>query len=180
MEEHPRDKVFCGVLHGLIEKSSKMALELSRFKTAQKGTYEKSYDFLVATMQYHVQDELMDMNRDALVKAKSATSGTKPRPAMPVTEPSREVDSSAQPAAPATALTRPGTAKNKSSPCYAWQRGTCKRGDKCAYSHSGEPGSAPALTESQKKDLAEKRATQACRAFAVGQCRFGDKCQYQH
>ena len=178
MEENPGENTLRGILHELVKGSRAISHELSRYKTAKKGTYEKSYDFLLTALINSVDDQRKDRNREALVKAKNRAPGTTSRSAM-VASSTSEAESSAQ-IEPATAAAPATPAKTKVGICYSWQRGSCGRGARCAYSHSGEPGSAPPLTDSQKKDIAEKRSKQVCRAHAAGKCRFGDKCQYAH
>jgi hypothetical protein len=52
--------------------------------------------------------------------------------------------------------------------CFAFQKGECRRGDKCKYSHSSSNSLA---TQSKSKE---------CFAFQRGDCRYGDKCRYNH
>lgn len=57
--------------------------------------------------------------------------------------------------------------------CFAWQRGFCKNGDTCTYSHDGpqEPGGAqggPGMRRNR------------CFNFPKGTCKFGDQCRFLH
>lgn len=58
--------------------------------------------------------------------------------------------------------------------CYDFMRGTCRRGDRCAFEH--------AETKAMKRGAAlDKTKRRACDAFArTGKCRFGDKCLFSH
>ena len=57
-------------------------------------------------------------------------------------------------------------------PCFAWQRGDCRNGDACQYSHDGPQGQGSGNSGSGFK--------KPCFNFAKGMCRFGDQCRYFH
>jgi hypothetical protein len=53
--------------------------------------------------------------------------------------------------------------------CFAFQKGECRFGDDCRYSHEGE-GSC----------IAGAGGMSTCFAWQKGECTFGDKCRYAH
>eukprot|EP00808_Paulinella_micropora_P000432 g19704.t1 len=48
--------------------------------------------------------------------------------------------------------------------CYAFQAGTCQRGDGCRFSHKGGQGAGPLV----------------CYQWQSGNCNFGDQCKFLH
>ena len=49
-------------------------------------------------------------------------------------------------------------AKAKAQPCFKYQKGTCDRGDRCPYTHIGEPESTPELSAEEKKNIGRRGA----------------------
>mmetsp|Transcript_69881 Transcript_69881/g.145714 ORF Transcript_69881/g.145714 Transcript_69881/m.145714 type:complete len:200 (-) Transcript_69881:92-691(-) len=59
--------------------------------------------------------------------------------------------------------------------CYAWEKGTCERGDTCRFAHVGESGGNPHNPD------AELGMMKRCHRFArSGECKFGDECKFAH
>jgi hypothetical protein len=60
-------------------------------------------------------------------------------------------------------------------PCNAFAAGNCTFGDRCRYSHNGEP---PALNQQGSGPFIPQR--KPCFSFQKGQCTLGDSCTYSH
>ena len=75
-----------------------------------------------------------------------------------------------------------GSAFNEEEVCRAFQKGDCRRGDKCPYLHGKAQAPSPASAPAPSAAGGGKSSTTAevCRAFLQGTCRRGDKCPYLH
>lgn len=56
-------------------------------------------------------------------------------------------------------------------PCFNYQKGSCKFGERCRFSHGEE---APADTEVKKPKAG------VCFKFQIGSCKFGEQCKFSH
>jgi len=74
-------------------------------------------------------------------------------------------------------------------PCFKFQRGSCKQGKDCRYSHDEELSASEngsnaadpvALEKEQTKKRTKKKLDKACLSFAKGQCKRGERCIFQH
>lgn len=152
MDEDPGEKTLGHILFSLIEHSQLLKTEISRYNMASRGSYERSYDFLMAAITTRIEKDRSNSNRAAMVKARSKLPGQRPRTAMAsVEDGGHEATSTTEIAAPAKPPTRTSSAPTR-----------------------------PQLSPEEQRKLKEKRATIPCRGFAKGQCRFGDRCQYLH
>ena len=172
------EEVKRAIFHKLVKGSDAPKVSLNAYDMAKGNSYKRSYDFVKSAASMHVQNKLRDNNRDALVKANlrnTSNRGVAILAAAGSSDETREQLTISAPVPKAKAK-----AKAKAQPCFKYQKGTCDRGDKCPYTHIGEPGSTPDFSAEEKKNIAEKRGKIPCSANAAGRCRFDDKCQYMH
>lgn len=90
---------------------------------------------------------------------------------------------SPSPGAPGTTRGRGSTPTRTSYPknpggtnvCYDFQKGQCKRGSTCKYSHN------PEIFKNREPSMSPNTARNfPCKYFNLGTCRLGDKCKYKH
>jgi len=62
--------------------------------------------------------------------------------------------------------------------CYAFQKGECKNGDKCKYSHD-KPSKDRAKDRCRSPSPASKKQM-LCRFHKAGTCKKGNQCDYSH
>ena len=164
------------IFHKLVKGSDASNFSLNAYDMAKRNSYKRWYDFPKPAASTHVQNKLRDNNHDALVKANLRNTNNRGGAMLGAVVSSDETPEQVTISAPAPKA----KAKAKAQPCFEDQKGTCDRGDRCPYTHIGEPGSTPELSAGEKKNIAEKRSKIPCNANAAGRCRFGDKCQYMH
>ena len=176
LSKDPGEDVLREILYPLLRKSHKLQPALQIYDLADEDTPQHSYQFLIRVITKHVEKERHSRNRAALVGALNKLPSYSAKTAMPVmgTEKDKIITEEASTAAPAAS--KKGGDKGV---CFAFQKGSCKRGSGCKYQHIKDPSAAP-MTEQEKAALAEKRATMPCPSLARGHCRFGDKCQFDH
>ena len=68
--------------------------------------------------------------------------------------------------------------------CYAFQSGSCDRGDACRFSHDADAAAAsPSKGKGKGKDKGKgkgKGGGGVCYAFQRGECTYGDSCRFEH
>ena len=71
--------------------------------------------------------------------------------------------------------------KKKQSKCRYWNKGFCREGDKCNFSHKREDCNTYLNTGKCKERTCQERHRRSCRYFATSNgCFRGDSCQYLH
>lgn len=65
----------------------------------------------------------------------------------------------------------------KSTICFAFEKGECTRGDGCRFDHISSGNSRSERTERRERD--DKKST-ICFAFQKGDCDRGDSCRFDH
>ena len=55
----------------------------------------------------------------------------------------------------------------RNAPCHALQRGSCRFGNKCKFSHD-------------TLAIDRRRSNKPCQNYGRGWCRYGDNCPYEH
>ena len=75
----------------------------------------------------------------------------------------------------------------KSKPWFAFQKGTCKAGQKCEYSHDpkicvkkGMTPPASPRPSSPSGSIGSQKSSNPCYDFQKGTCTRGDKCKFSH
>ena len=63
--------------------------------------------------------------------------------------------------------------------CFAFQKGTCTRGDACRFYHPPAEDAAPGQNSSSTVEQCGEEI-EICRKFLKGQCRKGPLCRFSH
>ena len=142
MATDPGEEVKISIFHKLVKGSDALKVSLNAYDMAKLNSYKRPYDFLKSAAGTHVQNKLRDNSRDALVKASLRNAGNRGVAMLAAAGSSDETPEQVTVSAPAPKA----KAKAKAQPCFKYQKGTCDRGDRCPYTHVGEPGSAPELS----------------------------------
>ena len=176
----PHD-VLEAILWKQIESSMRMAQPLSRYQMAKAGSSKRTYKYLHGTLARYVKEDRNQKNHSELLAAKN---GVKTARAMAGVDAERDAPQATE----ETTVTVAAPAANApKAACYNFIKGTCTRGDKCAYSHDpkaelpkAERDRLDKAKEKREKDMKGKRSKAPCKNHAEGHCKFGDSCQFSH
>ena len=187
MREEPPLRVKEELFLEQMRKSQVLREEVAHYDRVEKGDPDKTYDFLVKSIRKFLERKRHRQNRQDMVKA---LSGGQVRPG-------------------AAASSGPSPDKSQ-TPCSFFQKGTCKKGKDCPYSHKkgAERGRTTTRTASgganrspsgggargQSKGQTSRAATggassnpkpkvksdRPCYAFNEGKCQKGRDCKYSH
>ena len=144
----PHD-VLEAILWKQIESSVKMAQPLSRYRMAKQGSPKRSYKHLHGTLARYVKEDRNEKNHSELLAAKN---GVKTARAMAGMDAERETPPTT--GETTTSIAAPAANAPKSA-CYNFIKGTCTRGDKCAYSH--DPKAELSKAERDRLDKAREK-----------------------
>ena len=176
----PHD-VLEAILWKQIESSVKMAQPLSRYRMAKQGSSKRSYKYLHGTLARYVKEDRNGKNQSELLEAKNGVNTAR---AMAGMDAERETPPTTGETTTSVAVPAANAPK---SACYNFIRGTCTRGDKCAYSRDpkaelskAEKDRLDKAREKREKDLKGKQSKAPCKNHAEGHCKFGDSCQFSH
>ena len=160
-----------------IRKSTRMKYDLEIYDRAKEGTSTHSYEFLVESIRNLLNRERMRKNRDRIAKSHGDRFGAPvldPRAGRPPSRGGRERTPSRGSSRSRTSSQRspsrsPGRSQSpKRGVCYDFQKGKCKKGDKCKYEH-------------RKRDPSPKgKSKEVCTFWKKGKCTRGNKCRFLH
>ena len=164
-----------------VKGSTILAAELAGYNRAVKVSAMRTYQFFYDVVVRPTKRKRHERNRNAKLQYQDK-KGTRNKERTP----------------PATEGQPEKAVPPKELPCFAFQKGQCKRGKKCKYPHDPEvcktapatqdpapKAKAKAKPKAQPKSLSkaelERRKQIQCRNFGrpVG-CKFGDECQFSH
>ena len=137
------------ILWKQIESSVKMAQPLSRYQMAKAGSSKRSYKYLHGTLARYVKEDRNQKNHSEILAAKN---GVKTARAMAGVDAERDTPLATE----ETTITVAAPAANApKAACYNFIKGTCTRGDKCAYSH--DPKAELSKAERDRLDKAKEK-----------------------
>ena len=187
MREEPTLRVKEELFLEQLRQSQVLREEVAHYDRVEKGDPDKTYDFLVESIRKFLERKRHRQNRQDMVKA---LTGGQVRPG---------------------AAASSGQSPDKSqTPCSFFQKGTCRKGKDCPYSHKkggdrGRPATRAASggadrtpsggnARSQSRGQSSRAATggassnpkpkaksdRPCFAFNEGKCQKGRDCKYAH
>ena len=188
-----------------IESSQALHVDLTIFKSREQDDKNKTYKELLEIMKRYIARVREDENMaardkfatDCTTLGKPATPA--PKPAAPAPDP--KDDKPGKPGAPAPhgKGTGKGNKRSRSPPTrdtgkmfchFHFNKGNCKHGDKCQYSHSqyhwdkkkgknGKKGSGKSASPRRSQTPGGKK-NHHCYGWVKGDCKRGDTCKFKH
>ena len=207
LSEPQPEKTLEVLFYEQLKDSKALAAEVAHYNRQMRGHVDRSYEFLLTSLR-----RLLERNRQASTRKamKDALGGKVPGIALVGAAVSDKASKSARKKAAkeekatqeahavAAAAALVSDAKERGL-CFDFQKGACKRGDKCTFLHehekparAGSPGrdkgkgkgkkggKSPKRSPSPGARTAEEKAKVPCKFHARGTCSFGKECHYSH
>ena len=191
-----------------IEGSQALHVDLTIFKSRDKDDRKKTYQEILEIMKRHIAKVREDKNMAArdkfatdytnLGKPTTPAQGGKPSAPAPKGKPGAPVLPSGDPKSHGKGKGKssrrsrsPSTKDPSKTFCHShFNKGNCKHGDKCQYSHSqyhwdkrknknGKKGSGRSASPRRSPTPGGKKDGH-CYGWAKGNCKRGDKCTFKH
>ena len=155
-----------------LRKCTKMKHDLETYERAKDGTKEHTYHWLIQSARDLLNRERTHKNRQQIARAHGDKFGA-PAPDIP-----RRPNASGDRGRSSSRESGSGSgtpsgsrcpSPGKKGICYDFERGKCKRRDKCKYLHkTRSPSPQP------------RKINKPCMFWKKGKCNKGDKCLFRH
>ena len=175
----PDETTLRDILFRRLRQPKRLKYDLEIYDRAREGTEQHTYRFLVGSLKELLTRERKRKNRDRIARSHGDKYG-----AAASTSPGRTSSPSGRGGRGRSHSPRPRSRSKGKSPsksrspspkgvCYDFLKGTCKRGNNCAFLHKKR-------SLCPKGDKPKKKINATCKFWKEGNCSRGDKCRFQH
>ena len=173
----PDETTLRDILFRRLRQPKRLKYDLEIYDRAREGTEQHTYRFLVGSLKELLTRERKRKNRDRIARSHGdkygAAASTSPgRTSTPLEEVAvagrtvRGPDHGVR-----VSLSSKSRSPSPKGVCYDFLKGTCKRGNNCAFLHKKR-------SLCPKGDKPKKKINATCKFWKEGNCSRGDKCRF--
>jgi len=161
--------------------------EIAHYDRSKKGSESRTYAFLLESVRRYLERQRLLRNRTAVSKGLGADGMALPAPSDKKQKKQKREKSADGKKEKRGRSPSPARSSDGKGVCVDFQKGHCKRGKDCRYSHDTQARGSSASNKGKGKGKSRSSSPGGgntkdipCRYFKLGSCKNGATCPYKH